>query len=468
MSRLSCVAETLGDRQTDSAAQPRVLLISADPVGKRMAGLGIRYWELGRALSPYARVTVAHGGTEEGENDGVRTIAYRPHAPAALRPHIARADTIVTHPQWPLLTRWLRGSSARLVIDLYDPESLETLELLGTQSTLMRRALLTTTLDRLHASLLTGHHFMCASEKQRDLWLGAMLALRLVQPAIYDRDPSFRDTIDLVPFGIPEHPPRAGTPDAIRKAITGLSRDSEIVLWSGGIWSWLDPQTAIRAVVALAERRPTVKLVFMGAASDQRAARRSADAARKLARDLGVLDDVVHFHDGWVPYAERDAWLTHADCAISTHADHLETRFAYRTRLLDCLWAGLPIVCTAGDDLADQVARRNLGATVPPADPSALSIALEQVLERGRSTYQHVLHATAAEHTWGQAVAPLLRWIAAPATPHRLADAGGGMALPMGQRLREAAYLTAGRMVLARRQPTSAAAMPESARISQS
>src|SRR6202020_463063 len=181
--------------------RPSVLFISADPVGEEMAGLGIRYWELARALSEHADVSIAHGGRDERETDGVRTIAYRPHAPGRLAPLISRADAVVTHPQWPLITRWLRRSSARVVIDLYDPETLETLALMSGRSAPLRRLLTSATVDRLHAALLVGHHFMCASEQQRDLWLGAMLALRLLDPAAYDRDPSFRSVIDLVPFG---------------------------------------------------------------------------------------------------------------------------------------------------------------------------------------------------------------------------------------------------------------------------
>src|ERR1035438_7146940 len=125
------------ERQADGASppaaahKPRVLFVCADPVGEQMAGLGIRCWELARALAPNASVTVAHGGSKQGECDGVRTIAFRPHAPAALRGEIAAADTIVAHPQWPLVDRWLRRSSARVVIDLYCPETLETLELLA-------------------------------------------------------------------------------------------------------------------------------------------------------------------------------------------------------------------------------------------------------------------------------------------------------------------------------------------------
>lgn len=431
--------------------RPRVLFISADPVGKEMAGLGIRYWELARTTSVHAEVTLAHGGREEGEVDGVRTIAYRPHAPRRLAPLIARADVVVTHPQWPLLTRWLRRSAARVVIDLYDPETLETLALMSGRSASLRGLLTSTTVDRLHASLLVGHHFMCASEQQRDLWLGVMLALRLLSPAAYDRDPSFRSVIDLVPFGVPTLPPArpgsGGTPEALAR----LGPDAEIVLWNGGIWGWLDAPTAIRAVAQLARRRPGVRLVFMGASDSHPASAASAAAARKLAAELGVLGSVVHFHEEWVPYARRGAWLAAADCALSVNREHLESRFAYRTRLLDCFWAGLPVVCTAGDELSEHVAREDLGAVAAPGDVDAVAGAIERVLERGRDAFAPGLARAAAARTWPLMAAPLLRWISGPPGLPPRPGAAGGLRRPPAQRAREAAYLAGGRLVLARR-----------------
>jgi glycosyltransferase involved in cell wall biosynthesis len=434
-----------------AGAQPDVLFVCADPVGEEMAGLGIRCWELARALSDRASVTVAHGGTEEGEREGVRTVAFRAHAPHALRALIAGADTVIAHPQWPLVDRWLRRSSARVVIDLYCPETFETLELRAGERAVTRRQLTATTLDRLHSSLRTGHNFVCASETQRDLWLGAMLALRLIDPELYDRDPSLREVIDLVPFGVPREPPRPSAQNGPREAIAALDADSEIVLWNGGIWSWLDAETAIRAVAQLAAQRPSVRLLFMGVAAGHPAAAASAESARRLAGELGVLGSVVHFHDGWIPYAQRDAWLTESACAVSAHTEHLESRFAYRTRLLDCFWAGLPVVCTTGDDLAERVERDGLCAVAPPGDPGALSSALESVLERGREAYAPALREAAERQTWQRVAEPLARWISEP-TPHsRPGDSPGALRPPLAQRLREAAYLAGGRAILARR-----------------
>ena len=445
----TAVEENAAHTATAASRRPRVLFISADPVGEEMAGLGIRYWELARTLRGCGEVTVAHGGSEQGETDGLRLAAYRPHAPAALRPLIAAADMVVTHPQWPIVTSWLRHSGVRTVFDLYDPETLETLELLSPTRPRLRRAMTTLTLDRLHASLHTGHHFMCATEAQRDLWLGAMLGLRLIGPRLYDGDPTLRSLIDTVPFGLPAAPPTpsgAGPPQSI--PLVGES--AELVLWNGGIWSWLDAPTAIRAVAELAVRRPRLRLVFMGA-SHQQAAIRAAAEARELADRLGVLNRSVIFHDRWVAYAERAAWLTQADCAVSTHRDHLEARFAFRTRLLDCFWAGVPVVCTSGDALAERVVREDLGAVVPAGDHRALAAALAEVLDRGRRAFAPQLSRIAGEYVWERVAEPLQGWLASPLPPQRAGETPGALRAPLAQSARASLYRLAAHHFLARR-----------------
>jgi len=427
----------------------RVLLISADPVGERMAGLAIRYSELARTLSDHAQVTLAHGGKNDGCEETVRLLPFRPHAPAALRDEIARADMVLAHPQWPLLTRWLRSARGQVVFDLYDPETFETLEATRRGGALRRRALTSTTLDRLHDALRSGDRFVCASETQRDLWLGAALALRLIDGDAYDADPSMRSLIDVVPFGLPATPPPRDLGPGPRELLPGLAGDSELVLWNGGLWSWLDPLTAIRAVALLAPQRPRLRLVFMGARGGEDL--EGVRAAQMLARELGLLDRVVLFNPDWVPYAQRAAWLTQADCALSCHRERLETRFAFRTRLLDCLWAGLPIVCTSGDDLAERVEREQLGAAVSPEDPRALAAALAQVLERGRQAYGSALARAARDYAWPRVSAPLVRWLQEPRTRPRAGRTRGAVSLPLAGRLRSAMYLAGGRLLLDRR-----------------
>jgi glycosyltransferase involved in cell wall biosynthesis len=413
------------------------LVLSLAPVGEEMTGPAIRAYELARVLAANGADINLAATAVEGSALDVSCVSFDRHDGRSLQEHLRGVDFVIAQPQWPLVMRTLRRSAARLVFDLYDPEPLETLEHHSSSRAPVRRLISAITIDRLVEALRIGNHFLCASENQRDLWLGSMLAERLIRPDSYDRDPSFRSVISTVPFGVPDAPPPERHGHPIRERFPAIGPGDEVVLWNGGIWSWLDPATAIRAVGSLSERRPELKLVFMGASS-RAAGRRSAEAAYEEASRLGLLDRVVMFSDRWVPYSERANWLREADCAVSCHFSHLEAQFAFRTRILDCFWAGLPVVCTEGDALAAEVARHELGIVVPEQDAAALASGLEQVLDRGRASYGEALAEAAERHRWSHVTAPLLRVIEAAEIPQPL---GAGSPPRPGQRLRNRSYV---------------------------
>jgi glycosyltransferase involved in cell wall biosynthesis len=419
-----------------TATPRRVLVIAPEAVGAAMGGAAIRAAEIAAALAAQGPVTLAAPPGGEWSHAGVERLDWTLADPRPLRGAIATAGAVVCQPQWPGVQRWLERSRARVVYDLYDPEPFEALELLRGRTPALRRLVCALSVDRTAAAVLTGDGFVCASERQRDLWIGAMLGARVISPAVYDRDPAFASVIATVPFGVPADPPAARR-DGIRARFPAIAPDDEVVLWNGGLWRWLDATAAVRAAAALASRRPRARLVFMGAAGHPDAIAQ----ARAAAAETGLLDRVVFFNDAeWVPYAERADWLLAADCALSAHGDHLETRFAFRTRIVDCLWAGLPVVCTAGDDLAELVERRDLGAAVTGNDPLALAAALERVLGRGRDAYRDGLAAAAAELSWPRVTEPLVRALTAPARGRPL---GAGVRRRPGHALRDAGFRAA-------------------------
>ncbi len=197
----------------------------------------------------------------------------------------------------------------------------------------------------------------------------------------------------------------------------GIRASDHVLLWAGSILDWQDPQTLVRAVASIAGRRPDVKLFFMGTQHPNPvvAPMRAVDESMALARELGVLDTHVFFND-WVPYTDRWRYLREADLGLSTHRDHLETRLSFRTRMLDYLWSGLPIVCTEGDVFAALVAERGLGAVVPPGDVEALASAIERLIDDRdeRARCRSRLLEVAEEFRWRRVVAPLARFCAAP------------------------------------------------------
>lgn len=411
-----------------------------------MGGNAIRAVELARALSAHADVTLAAPDGPGG--GGPAHVPLDTMDPRSLRPHLAAADVVLSTPQSPLMAAELRRARARVVYDLYDPGPLEALQAFAGASRTRRALTSTLALDAALDALASGDSFVCASERQRDLWIGAMLALRLITPAVWDRDPSLREAIDVVPFGVPDAPPAPG-PGA-RARFPALGDDAEVVLWNGGVWNWMDPVGAVRAVARLVEDRPRARLVFMGRPPPAPAEAAAATAARGLAAELGLLDRVVFFNDEWVPYEERGAWLLDAACALTAHHDDLETRYSFRTRVLDCLWASLPVVCTAGDELSERVARDDLGAVCPPEDPEAMARGLARVLERGRDAYAEGLARAAADHRWARVAEPLVRHVTGPGGPPLGNPTTRHLARPL-QRLRAVATRALRRVALLRR-----------------
>jgi glycosyltransferase involved in cell wall biosynthesis len=120
----------------------------------------------------------------------------------------------------------------------------------------------------------------------------------------------------------------------------------------------------------------------------------------------------VHFNEGWVPYAERGAWLAESDLGVSAHLDHLEARFSYRTRILDYLGAGLPVVTSSGDALGDLVEARGLGRIAAPGDVEGFTAACEALLDAGKeyAAAKDSIEELRPSLLWPEVTRPLVDW----------------------------------------------------------
>jgi glycosyltransferase involved in cell wall biosynthesis len=415
------------------SSAPRVGMVVLGQVGAVMSSQAIRAYELGRALQEKG-ADVRLFATEVEDAGALELPSAAFDRRRGLGSALDELDVVVAQPQWPTAMRELRRSGKRLIFDLYYPDLLEKLEHPEESNPVKRRLRLALTTDRFNEALRIGHHIICASDKQVDLWLGAIMALGLIDPDAYERDPSMRSAIDAVPFGLPEEPPEPGPAPWGR--FSGIEEGDEVVLWNGGIWPWFDAPNAVRAVAELAQRRPRVRLVFM-ATSTQDLSREADAEARALAAELGVLDRNVFFNTEWVPYAERGPWMTTADCALICHRAGLEARFCFRSRALDCYWAKLPLVSITGDLFSDEIEREQLGATAPPGDSAALAAAIERVLERGRASYADNLERVAGRYRWSDAAETLAGFVFAEGDPPRIGD---GVRRPPATAVRAASY----------------------------
>ena len=394
----------------------KVLVVSNDPLSDLMPGPAIRAWNLAEVLSKSHEVKLVSTVACSRSTESFDCLLAEP----GRRPGLERwADVALIGAgglhDWPSLT----GSDSALVVDAYDPYHLENLEGgpeegLGQRYDRVRRMS-----EAINRHLGLGDYFLCATDRQRDFWLGSLASIGRVNPYLYDSDPTLSDLLGVVPFGLPAARPERTGP-GLKGSVKGIGADDKVLLWAGGVYNWFDPVTLVRAMPNVVHRVPAAKLVFLGMQHPNPAipAMRAAAEARRASEELQLTDSVAFFREGWVPYDERANFLLDADVGVSTHLDHIETRFSFRTRVLDYLWASLPMVLTEGDVLAEELADAGLARTVVSGDVDGLADALVEALESDRPD-EESLERVRERYHWSTVARPLLQFCE---SPRRAAD----------------------------------------------
>lgn len=375
----------------------KILLITSDLIGPQMAGPAIRYYEMARTLSKSHQVVLMTTLPAQIEPQGFR-LATR----EALWREMKAADAVITQ-NIDFKMAWYKcWLGTKIVLDAYDPLPLEHLEIFKHYPLDLRKNRSQVCVELLNMSFKLADGILVANEAQKDLWIGFLMAKGLITPELYDQNGNLSHFVAIVPFGLPSIPPARTKPEIPSK--------EKIILWGGGIWNWFDPLTLIRAVHLLS--RKDIKLVFMGLKHPNKAVpeMKMAQDAVELARELGIN---VHFNYGWTPYEERQNLLLDADIGVSTHFDHLETRFAFRTRILDYLWADLPMVVSKGDSFAELIEKEKLGLTVDCEDVQGLARALETLLDDQelRSQMKSNIAFVKKRFEWNEVIQPIHKMV---------------------------------------------------------
>jgi glycosyltransferase involved in cell wall biosynthesis len=405
---------------------PDILLVSDDVVGARMAGPGIRAWEMARVLAGRFDVALAVPEFKATEADAVffKRAPFEVFTHAAGRPgdllrRAAAARIVVI--QGYILSKYpgLADLARPLVADIYDPFVLENLFIHQRKIPNLRdrEAVHLHDLGVFNDLLRRGDHFLVASDRQKDLFAGCLLTLGRIGPEALDADADLERLLSVVPFGIAEDadPSSPAEAKAEFKSLFPQIGDGDILLlWGGVLSDWYDPETLLRALKSARSADARIKLLFLstGHPNPLVPAMDAVPDARRLAAELGLPAEAVIFNDDWIEYDRRGSVFRRADLGVSIHRTHFETRFAFRTRMLDYIKYGLPIVATEGDIFAEWIEEKKLGRVVRSGDVDDLTRALvdlsanaeEQSAIRGR------LAAVRERFLWKNTVAPLVRF----------------------------------------------------------
>jgi glycosyltransferase involved in cell wall biosynthesis len=383
-----------------------LLVIAPEPMSPHLAGPAIRSLEMARQLARDFETTLAvPHGTDLLCDEPFRV---RQWSRREILSWLADYDVVISQgTQYP--ARGCLRANGRRPIQVFDLHNPLLFELLGGAGETPARHQVGH-LRRLTTLLLQrGDYFLCASPRQRDLWAGACYVTGRVASGGMQGTSRLDEYIGIVPFGHNGTSPRASK-RVLKGVYPGIAATDQVILWGGGVWNWFDPLTLIRAMAEIGKERDGVKLFFMGTRrpDDGAAPNQMVEQARELAHALGLLGQTVFFNASWVPFAERQHYLLEADLAVCAAPQGVENAFSFRTRLVDAIWAGVPIVCTQEGFIADYVRDNGLGCTVRGGDVADVTrqvlLALQAPMQ---AQFRRNLAACHADWSWDRCVQPL-------------------------------------------------------------
>jgi glycosyltransferase involved in cell wall biosynthesis len=398
--------EALFGGRAGAGLMTRIALLSSEPVRPRMAGIGIRYLELARRLPAYGFETVLVSPADPAEASGLGPeTAVRRFERGRLKETLGDCQAGVAQGQLAndLL---LEMPELPVAIDLYDPwlvENLTYAETLGFGPFRNDHATWVLQMSR-------GDFFLCSSEEQRTFYLGFLTALGRVNPERLAADPDLETLIAPVPFGVPDELPE-------HRPVLPAREAGETRLLFGGLYDWYDPWTLLDAL-EIADR-PDWRLFFIRNPNPESTPQRLMAQVEARCRRLGWLNADGRGNQGgrvrildWIPADRRYDLLRDVDLVVAPHRPSLETRLSLRTRFLDAMAAGCPVVTSAGGAMSRMLHEHGAGWVVPPGDARALAAALTEAVddaaarERRRAGARELL----ADFRWDRALAPLVRF----------------------------------------------------------
>ena len=380
----------------------RVGLVCSEALGEQAAGIGIRYLEMARRLPGlgFDAVLVSPWRSGESPDVGSGSAEARQFDSAPLSVLLGDCDAAVAQGQ--LANNVLHElPDLPTAIDLYDPFLVENLTHFDTLGLDPYRNDHRTWVHQLSR----GDLFLCSSPEQRAYYLGFLTALGRVNPHRYRDDPSLSGLIVEAPFGVPDPLPEY-------RPLLPPRAPGERRLLFGGLYDWYDPEPLLQAFASLSA--PNARLLFVrqppGAQAPQRLLKEVEVRSRRQDPErIGFLD--------WVPFERRYDLLRDVDALTACHLPGLETDLSLRTRFVDALAVGCPVLSTDGGTIPRLLKDWDAGLVAPCGDVEALRAGLGELVTGGPEVEARALRGrerALATFSWERSLAPLAAFLESP------------------------------------------------------
>lgn len=324
--------------------EEKVLIISHMPIKTKCTGPSLRFINIAKILNDRFKTKLYARKIDDNQK---KTLSF-------LTTHfwksILNATIVYSQPsrlRYLLMERLL---NKKIIIDLYDPTDIENLEMYKNSNSFKSKLIKNYSSFRLKFSILIADYFVCSNEKQKDYWIGYIQGMGVNISNKYKENEQLNNIIGYLPFGIDENIPKKND-NPIAKKFKNIKENDKVFIWAGGIWNWFDSKNLVRAMNEIKDREE-IKVLFLGVPDNQSLQldkNKNAKETIELAKSLGLYNKTILFNDEWVDYEKRHEYLLNSYAGISLHFDNLETKFSFRTRILDYIWCGLPYISSEKD-----------------------------------------------------------------------------------------------------------------------
>lgn len=194
----------------------------------------------------------------------------------------------------------------------------------------------------------------------------------------------------------------------------GVEDDDFVLLWCGGYNTWTDVETLFAGLEWAMSRNPKIRYVSVGSSTYGLPGSVYEQFGQMVAQS--PYRERYHLM-GWQPWNEIPKYYQESDAGFNIDALHYETLYGTRTRLVEMIAAGLPVITSLGSELSYLLQANEAALAFAVGDWQCLG---DQILTLAQDeTYRRQMAAKALQYatqdlSFYETTAPLRAWVQNP------------------------------------------------------
>lgn len=249
--------------------------------------------------------------------------------------------------------------------------------------------------------------FSCVSGRQAFATIGELGSAGRLNKAT-----SGYEFTNVIPIGIPDE--EYAYKKTVFREKGSIKKDDFVILWTGGFNTWTDIDTLFEGLEAAMKINPKIKFVATGGEIPEQ-------DIITYPRFVSLVNSSLYRNnfllEGWINGKDVPNYYYEADLGINIDKDIYEVKLGSKSRILDWMRAGLPVISSNVCELTEIIKNKKIGYTFKPHDAAGLArklLELSEKKEELEKTGQKAKEYAKKNFSFLETVKPFIRWVAEP------------------------------------------------------